>query len=190
MSKLATKNNNLTSETKDIKELLRTISPYNHESLLRRFEKLVNDHTDGELTDTFWDQYHKVTNALGLDTHTPLADSLPEEYREFVVAIIRDTENEYGCQSAIEKSLAEMIALCHVRIILLNRIFNSYLGEEVEINKDRTNYYTLIGKQLDLTHRQLTSHILTLKQIKAPTTQFKVTAKTAFVAQNQQINSV
>ena len=146
------------------------------------------DKSKGELSSKLCEDYQRVAMTLGLDTHLPIAESLPEDYRLFLVEIIKNVEKEYGCKSSIEKALAETIALSHVRVIHLTKTFNNYTLVGTAISKEKNNYYNLIGKELDRAHRQLSNGILTLKQIKSPTIPFNVTAKTAFFAKNQQIN--
>ena len=48
----------------------------------------------------------------------------------------------------------------------------------------------MLSKEVDKAHRQLIMALTTLKQIKNPPVEFNVKAKTAFLAQNQQINAV
>lgn len=173
---------------KKTRDFMRSNSFYNPDKTLKDFAEMMDKNVGNPPTQEICDEYQKVSVILGLDTHVPVAEAFPEEYRTFVVNIARDIEKEYSCKSSIEKILAEAIALSQVRIIVLTKTFNNYLLDG-SINKEKTAYYNLIGKELDRAHRQLSNDILTLKQIKAPNIPFKVTAKTAFFAQNQQINN-
>lgn len=134
-------------------------------------------------------QFEKVAFALGLDTHNPVSESVKERYRYFLIEMIERIELENNCTTALEKSLAETIALSHVRVIWLSQIFDQYTGEIQTCDKDTVNYHNLIGKEIDRTHRQLNNAILTLTQVKTLRTPLNVTAHTAFIAQNQQFNN-
>lgn len=178
-----------TSAKQKTKDFMREHSLYNPDTVLENFARDMDANAGNEMTTKLYEQYQEVATLLGLETHLPVADAFPTEYRSFLVNITREIEKEYQCKGSIEKSLAETVALSHVRIILLTKAFNDYTLAGIEISKEKTDYYNLIGKELDRAHRQLSNAVLTLKQLKAPNVPFKVTAKTAFFAQNQQINN-
>ena len=164
-------------------------SQYNPKTLTDRLAKQLDSGIAKNPTQQFLNEYEKVGFALGLETHTPVSESVKEEYRYFLTDMIQSIEREYSCKTAIEKSLAEAIGLTHVRIISLSKTFNDYISGDRTLSKERNEYYDLIGKELDRAYRQLNSSILTLRQIKISTTPLKVNAKTAYFAQNQQINN-
>jgi hypothetical protein len=152
-------------------------------SIIDSYAKKMDKNTGKELSKNSISDYLKVSMTLGLDTHLPIANSVSEKYRPFLINIIEDIEKEYECNTAIEKSLAEIIASSHVRIIYLSDVLNN------NISLDKVNFVSIISKELDRTHRQLINSISTLRQIKMPSIPFNVIAKTAFIAQNQQINN-
>jgi hypothetical protein len=118
-----------------------------------------------------------------------VSEIVNEEYSYLIKDFIVKTEKEYQCKTAIEKSLAELIALSHIKIITISKTMNYYLSGKAGINKDVNDFYSVISKELDQAHRQLTNSVITLRQIKVSTSSFNVNAKTAFIAQNQQINN-
>ena len=61
---------------------------------------------------------------------------------------------------------------------------------ELSISSEKNGYLAILSKELDRAHRQLITALTTLRQIKNPPIEFNVKAKTAFVAQNQQINAI
>ena len=142
-----------------------------------------------KLPDQFYKDYNDVSFALGIDTHVPVANGVKAEYRPFLFEMTKRIEQEYDCKTAIEKSLAEMVALSHIRVIHLSTVFNCYIVGSVDLTKEKTDYYNMIGKELDRASKQLLNATLTLRQIKTPILPFNVNAKTAFIAQNQQINN-
>jgi hypothetical protein len=98
------------------------------------------------------------------------------------------TIEEYDCQTEIEKSLASVIVGAYVRYIDNSRRLNNELECE-NITRERNVYIANLSKQVDRAQRQYLSAVMTLKQIKAPTIEMSIKAQTAFISQNQQINS-
>jgi len=169
-------------------------SLYNPKRLLDNFSEKMEKAKGKEPDDKFFDDaffkdHLKVAFALGIDTHNPASMSVQEEYRHFLVEMINRVEHEHDCKTAIEKSLAETIALSHIRIIMLTKRFTDCAVSDPFLSKEATDYYNLLGKEIDRAHRQLNNAILTLKQVKTPHTALNVTAKTAFIAQNQLFNN-
>lgn len=174
---------------KRTRDFMRSNPLYSPDRLIEDFARDMDENKGKELSPKLCNDYQKVAMALGLDTHLPIADSVIEEYRPFLVNTIRETEREYGCKTMIEKALAETIASSHVRIIHYSKLLNGYIVGETVTNKEKTDFYNFIGKELDRAYRQFNSSILTLRQLKMPSLPFNVSAKTAFFAQNQQINN-
>lgn len=130
----------------------------------------------------------EVLFALGTETHVPTAESVGLEFRHFITELIQCIEKEYSCTTAIEKSLAEIIALSHIRIICLSKTMDGYVTGRISINDDINDYFANISKDLDRAHRQMINATVTLKQLKTPQIPFNINANTAFVSNNQQIN--
>lgn len=126
--------------------------------------------------------------AFGTDTHLPLAQSVGKTYRAMVMRDVREIEKEYDCKTTTEKMLAETIAGAHARIIQYSRRLNNFANVD-GITELSTPYYALWSKEVDRAHRQMMTAIITLKQLKSPTLNVSINAKTAFVAENQQINA-
>ncbi|MCB9811249.1 hypothetical protein H6804_00030 [Candidatus Nomurabacteria bacterium] len=162
---------------------------YNPDKIIENFAQDMDKNKGKEMTPKLYGDYQRVAMTLGLDTHLPMADALPEEYRPMLINITREVEAEYACTTVIEKSLAEIIASAHIRVVHYTKILNSYIANETTPEKSKTDFYNMLGKEIERAQRQLTSTALTLKQMKVPTVPFNVSAKTAFIAQNQQFNN-
>jgi uncharacterized protein (UPF0147 family) len=165
-------------------------SSYNPDKILQKFSKDMNKAQEVGFSDDLCRDYVKVTNMLGLSNHIPISESLPETYRELNVKIINDIEKEYECNSTIEKIMAENIGNLHVRIIFLTKILNDLIQNEKMPVNERTNFYNLVGKDIERTHRQLNQWISTLQLSKNAGGSIKVSAKTTFIANNQQFNNL
>ena len=127
--------------------------------------------------------------ALGLETHYALAEMTAVRYRPLVIEVARQIEKEYDCKTPSEKVLTEIVAGAYVKIIEFSKRFNDCTNIEF-LSNEKNGYYTMLSKEVDKAHRQLIMALTTLKQIKNPPVEFNVKAKTAFLAQNQQINAV
>ncbi len=178
----------ISSHSTKVRDLLvKNGAGYNPETLFEELAELLDGGcTGGEKK--VYELYDKAQHALGLDTHTPIADSVPVEHRYLVTEFIKRTEAEYQCKTGIEKSLAQIIALSHIRIILISKSMSAYLAGEVGVNRDINDYFMILSKDLDRTHRQLINAVMTLRQIKVSATPLNIKAHTAFISQNQQFN--
>jgi len=160
---------------------------YSTDKMLEEFAEMMDDESKRE-NDKTYELFDKTQHALGLDTHTPVADSVPVEHRYLITEFIHRTEEEYQCKTGIEKSLAQIIALSHIRIISISKTMSNYLAGEVGVNRDINDFFTIASKELDRAHRQLTNAIMTLRQIKVSASPLNIKANTAFISQNQQFN--
>ncbi|MDC1205324.1 hypothetical protein N8083_00555 [Candidatus Pacebacteria bacterium] len=166
--------------------LIKRKAGYSTDTLLEELaEMLDNDIKNDKAIELFFKSQH----ALGLDTHVPVAESVPYEHRYLITEFINRTEEEYQCETAIEKSLAEVIALSYIRIISISKTMSGYLAGQVGVNRDINDFFTIASKELDRAHRQLTNTIMTLRQIKVVSTPMNIKANTAFISNNQQINN-
>ncbi len=152
-----------------------------------------NEQEKKEATEKLGKKALEVMMALETDTHWALMESFYSQYRglakEFSSQLIKD----YDCNTIAEKALAEIIANAYIRIIDNSRRLNNQLGDPdggQPITENRTKYLTMLSKQVDRTNRQFLSALVTLKQLKMPAIEMNIKAKTAFVAQNQQINAL
>lgn len=193
MKKQITKQQNSLEIPKDskqrTKDFMLSNGLYNPDKILEDFARDMDQNKGKKMTPKLYEDYERVAMTLGLETHLPMADTLPEEYRPLLMNIIREVEAEYACTTVIERSLAEIIASAHIRIIHYTKTLNGYIAKETLPEKSKTDFYNMLGKEIDRAQRQLTSTILTLKQMKVPSLPFNVSAKTAFIAQNQQFNN-
>ena len=125
---------------------------------------------------------------VALETHYLAAESVSQRYRPFVVQFAQDIVAEYQCKTPSEKALAQSVAIAYGRILELSKSFNS--SQHIEfLSSEKNGYYGMIAKELDRAHRQFASSLLVLKQMKSPTLEVNIRAKTAFIAQNQQVNA-
>ena len=126
---------------------------------------------------------------LALEKHYALAETVGERYRPLLIETTRQIEKEYDCKTPSEMMLAESIAGAYIRIINNSRKLDA-LTNEGYLTSERNGYGNMLSKEIDRAQRHLTNSLMVLKQIRTPSIEINVKAKTAFVSQNQQINAV
>jgi len=141
-----------------------------------------------KLDDDMKEIYDKSLILLGLDTHYALAETISERYRPLVIEVARQVEKEYGCTTPSEKILAETIAGAYGKIIEYSRHLNNFTRIEY-LSNEKNGFYAMVSKEVDRAHRQLNAALTTLKMLKNPSLELNINAKTAFVAQNQNLVS-
>lgn len=135
------------------------------------------------------ESHNEVLTSLGLETHYTLAETVSKRFQPLIIEVARQIEKEYDCKTASEKILVQLIAGTYGKIIDYSSLMNSNIFD-LGISANKNNYNALLSKELDRAHRQLITALATLRQIKNPPLELNVRAKTAFVAQNQQINAI
>lgn len=127
---------------------------------------------------------------MGLETHYPLLDVVDPRYAALLLTITRQVEADYNCTTAVEKLLAENIAVAHVKIIDQSRRLNDLLGSIGYSDKRHvTAAVEVLSRQIDRATRQLYTALTTLRQVKHPQLAVNIVNRTTFVAENQQINT-
>ena len=155
------------------------------EELLPKFK--AGEKSD-ELSKKIGDTALELMRMRESDYHCNLMETFRGQYRSLTKIMTEQTIEEYDCQTEIEKSLASVIVGAYVRYIDNSRRLNNELECE-NITRNRNVYIANLSKQVDRAQRQYLSAVMTLKQIKAPTIEMNIKAQTAFISQNQQINS-
>ncbi len=126
--------------------------------------------------------------ALEVDSHFALMESVDQKYRGMTKEMSDQIIREYDCTTHAEKMLAESAVNGFVRYIDYSRRFNSCINATEEITPSLSPFLGMLGKQMDRAHRQFTSSLAMLKQMKQPQLEINIKTKNAFVAENQQIN--
>ena len=120
-------------------------------------------------------------------SHAALIWSFIDEYRMLSYDLTEKLIKEYSCVSHSERMLVEIIVNAFIRTLDNSRRLNNML-EIREITPNKSVYIATLSKQLDRANRQYLQALLTLKQLKSPTIDFKISATKAFLSNNQQVN--
>ena len=131
----------------------------------------------------------KAISVVNLDTHGLLAIATRENYRTFSIEFDKQLIREYGCTTASEKALVQLIVSAHVRSLQYAAELSNNTGAGKPITSTRNGLYSVLSKEIDRANRQFITGLTALKQLKAPGLTVNVKTNTAFIAQNQQVNS-
>lgn len=180
-----------TRDNQAMRDWVVAISLFNNTDLLlaniSKEVKANNGEIKG-LSKEFYTNLKKAGLALGLSTHILVTETVREDYRIFLVEMIKDIECEYGCKTTIEKALAETIASSYVRTLEYSRDLILYTKDN-NLTHEKNGYYNILSKEIDRAHRIFLNASMTLKQLKSPSMEINVKARTAFISQNQQFNN-
>lgn len=143
---------------------------------------------DKNLTKELHEKLIATLPIVNLDTHYKLADTVSEGMRPYIIDFAKQMIEEYDCKTVSEKALVEVIVGAHARVLeysqVLNRIVRLGVGTHELIA-----FYSMVGKELDRANRHFLSALATLRQIKSPSIEVQVKARTAFIGGNQQFNT-
>ncbi len=125
---------------------------------------------------------------VGLINHYQIIYTAEKQYASLILEITRKIEKEHECTTAVEKILAEQIAMAHIKIIDYSRRFEEWCSSPQSSKVEITKFLEMLGRQIDKANRQLHTAIIVLRQIKQPALSVNINTKNIFTAQNQQIN--
>ncbi len=176
--------------TNEVKEIIIESCFYDGypKDVLKSFEALLQDKYEEMSKEERSKILSQSMAVVGLDTHLPVAYAVKDEFRPLAIEFTSNLIKEYQCTTPSEKALAQIVGVSYVRVMTLSWQITSTLS----LNKATPNLNQFLGrvsKDLDRAHRQFTSALSTLKNIKQPPIKVNLKANTAFIAQNQQLNS-
>lgn len=107
-------------------------------------------------------------------------------YKTFAIQLSQDLQRDYKCETAGRKSLAEVAALNHVRILDLQRHINGFLIKDA-YGDLTAKIIAVLSKELDRAQRQYMTAIQTLEMGVQPPLKVNVRTQVANVANQQAI---
>lgn len=109
------------------------------------------------------------------------------EYRPMAIELRRQLIKDFDCKTYSEKVLVDAIVSGYILTIGCARAFTLNVHREFMSAVANTHMATM-SKEIDRAQRQLTTAMQMLIQLKRPPLNVQIKAKTAFVAQSQQLN--
>jgi len=140
-----------------------------------------------ELQDKIDEKMGAVMAMMNIDKNYTVSEAVSERLRPLTIEFCKHIVKEYDCKTTSEKALAQLASSAYVRILEYTRIFNGSIRDKY-LSHEQNGYYSLFSKEVDRAYRQFNTSITTLKQLRSPQIEVNIRAKTAFVADQQQIN--
>lgn len=162
--------------------------------VMKKFAKALTNHSNntGEAKDKAYREmeklYPQAVSATSLETHARVGDVGGTKLGPLAIELTRQLITEFDCKTAAEKTIAEVAAAAYTRILR----YSTALNNAYEVNNATTElnkFMSVMSMEIDRANRQYLTAIHTLKTFKQPSVNVTFNAKTAFVAQNQNVNA-
>lgn len=170
---------------KKVKELTSTMEPsvilarVNNEVLSKVKDK------DFKLKNEDKDVLTQAVLIESMENHLLLSMTVEEALQPFIIQFARDLVEEYDCRKPSEKALVHAVAESYSRIMSISKRLRINIPMD-SYSELRILHLTQLGKELDRAHRHFAAALQTLKQLKNPPLNVKITTQAAYIAQNQQ----
>ena len=105
-----------------------------------------------------------------------------------VVEFTNELIKEYWCNSYLEKSLCEVVALNYVKLLQISKC-HSLKIKNPSISKEKNWIINSLSKDLERANRNYFSAFNTLKDLRKPAIKINVNSDIAIIWNNQQINN-
>lgn len=171
-----------TSEVKD--KFLSFNTGYDAKYIFRKAnEELLKSKNKGEFTISSDSFYYKAMTILEFDKGVLLSNAVSSLDNPFVLELFNELQKEFNCQTASEKSLAEITALNFMRILAMQRKLKD-IQTSVKTRYD-VQYIAVLSKELDRAERHYLTSLQTLRMLKMPQLEVNIKTQNAFVGNNQ-----
>ena len=129
---------------------------------------------------------YKAMTLLEFDKGILMLNAIPELHRVFALEFSKNLQEEYGCKTPSEKSLAEVVALNFIRVLGVQSKINSYLGKD-SVTDIGVGYLNVISRELDRAERHYMTSFEALRTLHTPSFNVNIKTNTAVVGQNQAV---
>ncbi len=151
-------------------------------------KKLANDRKS--FTDEENKEFSDIIIAMNTTTHHRLLMEAMNESKDMtsIAEFTDDIIKEYGCNTISERALCEVVALSYFSIMKVSREMKKHYDGTYYSN-ERTNMLNVLSKDLEKQNRMYLTSLQTLRTLKSPFWNIKISAKNAFIGENQQFNN-
>lgn len=126
----------------------------------------------------------KLLEVSETEGHIALMESFDYRYQEMALEMAARFIEENNCTSMQEKMLAEAMVGSFIRYLDLSRKLNRAIYEaEGMPTKEQNKYMALLGKQVDLAHRQYISALMVFNHGRKPSVSLNINTSTTVVSQ-------
>lgn len=109
-------------------------------------------------------------------------------YTTFGIEMLGQLQKEYNCVTFSEKATAELATISYVRTLEIQAKIKSALNKGT-LTEFSIKFLAIMSKELDRATRHYLTAIQTLRSIKQPPMQVKISADTAVIGQNQVVQA-
>lgn len=152
---------------------------------MRTNKAIIKQEADDSVPNTWLGIENYTKEDADRATDVQLHSSVPDG--KLVVLTARQLITEYDCHTTSERAMGRLAANAYARILENSRVLAELVQHE-KATQLYINLYSTMSKELDRATRQFDTAISNLIRMKSPSMNVSVTAKTAFVANNQQFN--
>lgn len=136
------------------------------------------------------DLTRKMIETHGLENGLWAMNLSYPKYHPTLLEMRRRVAEDYDCKTSLESMLADRIVANYWRAMRNDTLLNHYIENEdgsFSYNQLKVNAIREFNRGIDRADRQLNADIILLKELKQPKLNIKVSAETAYIAQNQQV---
>lgn len=130
----------------------------------------------------------RAVYTLGFENDYVMVETMDDKYRGLAVEMRRQLIKDFDCKTYAEKVLVDTIVSGYVRTLRCAQSFNNGTHDDF-LSTYKNQHMAIMSKELDRAQRQLMAAYQILINLKRPPLKVQVKAKTAFIAQNQQLNT-
>lgn len=122
---------------------------------------------------------------IQLHKNTFLGEAVEWDLKNYITKLASDMIEDYHCNTALERSLCEIIANSYGRILMTSQ----YMLRDEKLYEPRFRYLSDLSKELDRQNRTYLTAINTLMEIKNPQMTINLNSENTFLGENQQFNN-
>lgn len=174
----------------EIREWIRTLhSTVEPDQTLIEADKALKKNVGDKLTKETENKLETAMLVLGHERHYLVAESVGDErWRPMVIDLAQSIQKEYQCTTPSEIALAGLAASAYYRSLRAARKVNGLLGMDA-MGPGAITLVSHASKEVERAEREYITAIETLRIRRQPQVDVRIQTKTAFFAQNQNINA-
>jgi hypothetical protein len=132
--------------------------------------------------------YEKIIITLGFENDHTVAMTVSKKYRGLAIELRRQMIGDLQCKTHTEKVLVDAVVNAYIRTLRYSEAMTAMIDFDNSLWPEKTNFLSMIGKELDRANRHLLASYQMLIQLKQPPLKVQVKANNAFIGQAQQFN--
>lgn len=156
--------------------------------ILQEVYKEFSDSKSDKLATNVMDNAFKAITLFEFENGALMTTVIQEGYKTFGVDMMRKVQEEYACETIIEKATAELATINYIRTLEVQRRITAYLDMN-SLTDNGVKYLAIMSKELDRANRHYLTAVQVLRSLKQVPFQLTVKANTAVIGQNQLVQA-